>query len=194
LAKKNPRILILEDDACFREMLESLCREVGETVVVADKETALGLLSEQTFQLILLDWHLCRTDSRAILSMILHFQPNARWIALFTVPDLNNVKAAMKAGASDVLWPIPEGRVIQDKLMDILAQKKPAAFSHSTLNRLADSLTEKALAQKSSLSKARREFSKSFLEQVLSQKKLRRSELASLMHVSSRTLNRHLSA
>ena len=98
MAKKNQRIFILEDDACFREVLESLCLEIGDAVAVADKESALAILSERAYHLILLDWHLCRKDSESFLSTVLRFQPNARWAALFTVPDLNNVKAAMKAG------------------------------------------------------------------------------------------------
>jgi DNA-binding NtrC family response regulator len=194
MANNNHRIFILEDDACFRGVLEAACFEIGDVVAVADKESALEILSKQTFNLILLDWYLCQEDSESFISAVHYFQPDVRWIALFTVTDLNNIKAAMKAGANDVLWPVSEKKVILVKLKENLKQKKLVAFAHSTLNGLAQSLVEKALSQKATLYEARREFSKHFLEQILSQQKLRRSELAHLLHVSPRTLDRHLSA
>lgn len=193
MVKKNTRILILEDDTCFRGILENLCQELGETIAVADIETALSHLTKQTFQLLLLDWHLNPSDATSLYSAIENFQSNACRVALFTVPDLPNVISAMKAGASDILWASQDKNTLREKVREALALTKPANFSHALVSRLAETLTEKALIQKTSLFQARKEFSRTFLQQILTQQKLRRTQLASLMSVSPRTLHRHLS-
>src|SRR5690348_4949181 len=104
MAKNMTRILILEDDAYFRNVLEEVCSEMSETFAVADIESALSLLTKHTFQLLLLDWHLNQPDVASLYSTIENFQADTARMALFTVPDLPNVIAAMKSGASDILW------------------------------------------------------------------------------------------
>jgi DNA-binding NtrC family response regulator len=194
MGKISARILILEDDTCFREILENICSPMGETLAVGDIESALGLLAKQSFQLLLLDWHLNQSGLSSLYSIIENFQANTKRIALFTVPDLPNVIAAMKAGASDILWAAQEKNVLKEKISECLSQSTSPVFSHSFVSRLAETLTEKAMVQKTPLFQARREFSKTFLQQILSQQKLRRTQLANLMSVSPRTLHRHLSA
>jgi DNA-binding NtrC family response regulator len=194
MGKNEDRILILEDDAYFRNILENICKPMGETLAVGDIESALGLLTKQSFQLLLLDWHLNQTEISSLYSIIENFHPGAKRIALFTVPDLPNLIAAMKAGAVDILWAAQDKETLKEKISECLSKSTPQVFAHSFVSRLAETLTEKAMVQKTSLFQARREFSKTFLQQILSQQKLRRTQLASLMSVSPRTLHRHLSA
>lgn len=192
--KKDVRILVLEDDTCFRGILEGVCAEMGEVVSVADRDAALSSLTGEAFDLLLLDWHLIHPDLSTVRSTIENFQLGAYQVALFTVPDLSNVIAAMKSGMSDILWAAQEIDSLRVKIQECLFQVKPPEFTHSFVSQLADSLTEKAMVQKTSLFKARKEFSRTFLHQVLRQQKLRRTQLANLMNVSPRTLHRHLSA
>jgi DNA-binding NtrC family response regulator len=193
MAKKTTKIFILEDDAYFRGMLEELCSELGETLVAPDVASGLGLLSRHSFDLLLLDWHLNPQDQASLQTTIENFQSASQRIALFTVPDLPNVIAAMKTGVSDILWVGQERSILLEKIRGCLSLSKPIVFAHSFVSRLTDSLTEKAMVQKTSLFQARREFSRTFLQQILSQQKLRRTQLADLMSVSPRTLHRHLS-
>jgi len=190
----KPQVLILEDDAYFRNQLESVCLETAEIVAVGDVDSALSHLTQQAFGLILLDWHLIQEDLSSLNSTIENFQPNAVRMSLFTVPDLSNVIAAMKSGVSDILWAAQDMKAIKEKINSALTMPKPQAIAHSFVSKLAESLTEKAMSQKTTLFKARREFSKTFLHQILTQQNLRRTQLASLMSVSPRTLHRHLSA
>jgi DNA-binding NtrC family response regulator len=194
MAKKDVRILILEDDTCFRGILEGVCAEMGEVVSAADRDSALAFLSEKNFDLLMLDWHLIQPDLSTVRSTVENFQPGAYQVALFTVPDLFNVITAMKSGMSDILWAAQDIASLKAKIEECLAHVKPAQFTHSLVSQLAESLTEKAMVQKTSLFQARKEFSRTFLHQVLRQQKLRRTQLASLMSVSPRTLHRHLSA
>ncbi len=194
MATKNIPILILEDDPAFRDRLNGVCAGIGKTWVVGEIDKALGLLVRQSFRILLLDWNLIQTDPSSFILAINSFQQNASRIALFKFPQLNPVISAMKTGMSDVLWTGQTPEALKAKIEESLSQTKPAPFVHSSVSRLAESLAEKAVEKKMSFSKARKEFSKTFLFQVLGQKKMRRSQLASLMNVSTRTLHRHLSA
>ena len=175
------QILILEDDAYFRNQLESSCPEMADIEAVGDVSSALGLLVQHNFDLIMVDWHLIQADLLSFNSTIENFQPNVVLMSLFTVPDLANVISAMKLGASDIIWAAQDPKAMKEKIIEALSVPKPKAI-------------EKAMTQKTSLFKARREFSRTFLHQILTQQNLRRTQLASLMSVSPRTLHRHLSA
>jgi|SRR6185295_8865753 len=194
MGKNDTQILILEDDVCFRGILETLCATMGQTTAVADADSALKLMTKESYNLLLLDWHLTQPDPSALYSTLENFQPNAYRIDLFTVPDLSHVIASMKSGACDILWPGQTQETLKVKIKEALSLSKPPVIAHAYVSRLAESLTEKALVQKTSFFQARREFSRSFLQQILHQQNLRRTQLASLMNVSPRTLQRHLSA
>lgn len=194
MAENNAQIFILEDDGYFSDILKGLCEELAPTIVAKDMESALGVLTQQSFRLLLLDWHLIQKDALSIYSTISNFQANVPQIALFTVPDLSNVITAMKSGVREVIWAAQDKEKLKEKIKDVLSEEKSVPIAHAFVSRLAESLTEKAMVQKTSLFQARREFSKTFLKQVLSQQKLRRTQLASLMSVSPRTLHRHLTS
>lgn len=192
MAQINQNILILEDDGFFRDVLKGVCADFGQTAAVGDVESALSLITQQNYQLLLLDWHLVQPHKNSFYSAVDHFQPGVIQLALFTAPDLNNVITAMKTGVSDILWAAQEKEDLKARISESLAHSKPSAIPHSFVSRLAESLTDKAMVQKTSLFQARREFSRTFLHQILIQQKMRRSELANLMNVSPRTLHRHL--
>src|SRR5258708_5492217 len=150
----KPQILILEDDAYFRNQLESACPEMVEITASGDVDSALSHLTQQTFDLILLDWHLIQSDLSSLNSTIENFQPNAVRMSLFTVPDLPNVIAAMKTGVSDILWAAQDLKAIKEKIVEALSLPKSQAIAHSFVSKLAESLTEKAMSQKTTLFKA----------------------------------------
>jgi len=187
-------ILILEDDAYFRNQLESSCRETAQIESAGDVELAVGLMAHHSFDLILADWHLIQNDLSSFYSTLENFQANAVLMALFTVPDLANVITAMKSGARDIIWAAQDPGAMRDKIDEALTIPRTKSIAHSFVSKLAETITEKAMTQKTTLFKARREFSKTFLHQILSQQNLRRTQLASLMSVSPRTLHRHLSS
>ena len=194
MVKNNEKILILEDDTHFRAILQDVCEPFGWVIAVGDIESALNLLEKQSFQLLLLDWHLNQARLSPLLSFVENFQAGAKKVALFTVPDLPNVISAIKAGNCDILWAAQEKKVLRAKIKEFLSQPLNDDYTHSFSSHLAETLTEKAMIQKTSFFQARREFSRTFLQQILSRQKLKRTQLASFMRVSPRTLHRHLSA
>ena len=193
MAKQNLRILILEKEPVFRDHLRSICGEFGKTTVTHDLSTALDALTQDPFQLLLIDGHLSAEDTTTLNRALEDFQPEAKRLALFTTPDLASVINAMKGGAYDILWSAMDKATLKSKVREAIAlERKPR--NNFTLTQLAETLTDKAMAQKTSLFSARKEFSRIFLKQILWQQKLRRTQLADLMQVSPRTLHRHLSA
>lgn len=191
---KTGSILIMEDDVPFRDHLKGICAGIGKPWVVGKTEDALALLLQQPFQLLLLNWNLIQLDPSAFEMAINNFQSGANRMALFKFPKLVPVIAAMKSGMSDVLWPGQDTEALKEKIMDSLNQTKPALITHSFVSQLAESVTDKAIEEKISFFKARKEFSKTFLYQIIGRRKMRRSQLAGLMGVSTRTLHRYLSA
>lgn len=191
---KNTPILILQEDPVFRNRLNTICSGFGKTTAVDEADKALALLIRQSFRVLLLDWNLVQTDPSSFALAINSFQPKASRAALFNIPHLNPVIGAMKSGMGDVLWAGEDTAALKSKVKDCLAQVKPAPVTYSSVSQLAESISDKAIKQKISFFKARKEFSKTFLFQILSLKKMRRTQLASFMNISSRTLHRHLSA
>jgi len=190
--KKELRFLILEDDAGFRKILENICDEMGKTTAVGDVESASKHLTQHNFDVILLDWHL---NHEELDRRILRFQPDAPRIALFTVPSLSDVIRAMKMGAEDVFWFTQERRVLIEKIKNcVRVGKQTNPYQHAFVAELAESLSERAFLQEMSLFKARKEFSRTFIQYLLRQPNIQRDRLASMMNVSLRTLHRYLSA
>jgi DNA-binding response OmpR family regulator len=192
MAKKNTHILILAKKGSFRDRLKGFCSEMGKTRVVDDMESALNLIAGGSFQLFLLDWDLIQPDFSVLWQMLDNFQPDSRKVALFKAPQLYDVIAVMKAGMNDVFWENQDSEVLKGKLKDVLSQAKPDTVAHSYISQLAECLADRAVAQKTSLFKARKEFSKTFLSQILKQHKLKHYQLAGLMSVTPRTLHRQL--
>ena len=67
-------------------------------------------------------------------------------------------------------------------------------FKYSNLGNIANLYVEKAFYQNTNLFQAKQEFTRTFLEQILSQRKLKKRKIATFMDVSSRTLDRYLNS
>lgn len=192
MVKKKNKILILEKEVSFRERLRNLCNDLGKTWAAGDMESVLDLLTQRSYQLLLLDWDLIQSDFSALWPMIDNFQPDARRIVLFKSPQLTDVVAVMKAGVNDALWEYQDYDVLKNRMKDALSLEKPPAIVHSYILQLAESMADQAMTKKTSLLKARREFSKTVLSQILRLQKMRHFKLADAIKVSPRTLRRRL--
>lgn len=128
MGKSKAKILILEDDACFREVLEKVCGQAGEVDAAGDFDSALVSLTKKSYDLLLLDWHLYRRQWESLSSTLENFQPNALRIALFTVPDLQNVITAMKSGICDIFWPAQDSAVLLENVQTCLLGPPPDDF------------------------------------------------------------------
>jgi DNA-binding NtrC family response regulator len=192
VTKRNTKILILEKATSFRTSLKSLCSEVGRTWIADDMKSASILLTRHSFDLQLLNWEMIQSDPSIFGSMTDPAQPPVCRIALVKAPRLNEVVTAMKSGMDDVFWDVQDASLLKEKIKDALVRKKNSVIIHSCVSQLVESLVRKSLDQKLSLFRARKEFSKVFLAQILKHQKISRTQLADLMNITPRTLYRYL--
>lgn len=100
------RILIADDDALSRRMLEATLHELGhDAVTVADGTAALSvLLSEDGPRLAILDWVMPGADGLAVCQAVRESSAQYVYMILLTANDRReDMLAALEAGADDFL-------------------------------------------------------------------------------------------
>ena len=102
----GPRILIVEDEQCIRDVLVELFDVSGSTVLSADSlDRAKALLASEVFDLIVTDIRLGgrREGGLQVMASAGVLSPGAVVIALTAYPDENNRLASMRLGATHFL-------------------------------------------------------------------------------------------
>jgi two-component system NtrC family response regulator len=93
-------ILIVEDDASFRRILEYQLTEAGyKTTVVENGEKALELFSEHRYQVVLTDLNLPGLSGEEVLQQIKQQSPDTPVIILTAFASIESAVEAMKLGA-----------------------------------------------------------------------------------------------
>jgi DNA-binding NtrC family response regulator len=118
-----PRILIVEDEAKMRRLLELNLGEDGFTTVSAgDAETGLKLLHENSVDLVITDLKLPGMDGLEFLQAIKRQNAALPVVVMTAFGSVETAVEAMKAGASDyVLKPfsLTEMRMVIHKELDV---------------------------------------------------------------------------
>ncbi len=101
----SPRILVVDDEILICELVQELLEAEGAQVFTeVDGRSALTLLEEEPFDLILTDLRLGNnTDGMQILHKALQYHPDAVIILMTGFPTLENAVQALKAGAYDYI-------------------------------------------------------------------------------------------
>jgi len=119
----NPTILIVEDEAKMRRLLELDLGEAGfETVSAPDAETGLDLLRKDQVQLVLTDLKLPGMSGLEFLQAAKRLYAAMPVIVMTAYGTVETAVEAMKAGASDyVLKPfsLAEMRLVVQKELDV---------------------------------------------------------------------------
>ena len=98
------RILIVDDELCIIEVLRTLLRKGGHTVVSATcAKEALKLLREDVFDLMITDIRLPGMDGIALLAEARELQSQMAIITMTAYADVENAVAAMRNGAFDYI-------------------------------------------------------------------------------------------
>ena len=98
----SPRILIIDDEAAIRESLETLLSLEGYTVETAENgELGLERISEQPFDLVLLDLALPGRNGLEILGTIRERETNLPIIMITAFGTVDNVVEAIRGGAQN---------------------------------------------------------------------------------------------
>src|SRR6266852_2523796 len=114
-----PTILIIEDEACMRRLLELDLGEAGfETLSAPDAETGLTLLNKGPVNLVLTDLKLPGMSGLEFLQTVKHNHAALPVIVMTAYGSIETAVEAMKAGAADyVLKPfsLAEIRMVVEK-------------------------------------------------------------------------------
>jgi DNA-binding NtrC family response regulator len=98
------RILIVDDDASFRRIVEYSLQEEGyQTSSFGDSEKALHAFMDSEFSLVLTDMRMPRLSGLDLLTRIHAVAPNVPVIVVTGHPEVETAVEAMRAGAFDYL-------------------------------------------------------------------------------------------
>ncbi len=100
----NAKILYAEDEEQTRSLVAEELRQEGYTVDQAeDGETAIGLLANRSYDLLLLDIRMPRKSGLDVLAFLQEQNRHPRVIMLTAVDELASAIQAVKLGANDYL-------------------------------------------------------------------------------------------
>jgi DNA-binding NtrC family response regulator len=95
-----PKILVVDDDASFRRVLEYQLKEAGYSVVcAADGKKALDLFSEHPFHAVLTDLDMPQLSGNELLRQIKKQSPDTPVIVITAFATVDSAVDAMKVGA-----------------------------------------------------------------------------------------------
>ena len=104
MPKEVVGVLVVDDEETIRTVLKRILEEGGYPVVAAgDGEEALRLLSQQGFELALLDVRMPGVSGMDLLGKITTDWPDTGVIMVTAVADTQNAVDAMKLGACDYI-------------------------------------------------------------------------------------------
>jgi DNA-binding NtrC family response regulator len=100
----TPRILVVDDDSSFREVLcFDLAQEGYEVTAAPDGKEALRLFEEEPFGVVVTDLKMPRLSGQALLEMLQKRAPDTVVVVITAFGDMETAVKAMKAGAFDFL-------------------------------------------------------------------------------------------
>ncbi|MBW1982325.1 MAG: sigma-54-dependent Fis family transcriptional regulator [Deltaproteobacteria bacterium] len=98
------RILVVDDEAAHRHMLETVLSAEGYEVEQADDgQTAIGAVEQRFYDLILLDIRMSKVDGIEALRKIKELSPGIPIIIMTAYASVNTAIDALKSGAYDYL-------------------------------------------------------------------------------------------
>ena len=96
------RVLVVDDAASMRELLEITLRQDGYDVATADGgAAAIDLLRREAFDLVVTDLRMQGTDGMAVLRAVREISPDTAVVVITAYASTETAVEAMKAGAYD---------------------------------------------------------------------------------------------
>jgi two-component system response regulator PilR (NtrC family) len=116
------KLLIVDDEKSMREFLAIVLRKEGYYVTaVADGESALRLLEQDIFDLVMTDMKMPGMDGLALLRAVKQISPRTIVLMITAFASTENAVEAMRAGAYDYLtkpFQIDEVKLLINKALD----------------------------------------------------------------------------
>ncbi|MCG3208563.1 MAG: Alkaline phosphatase synthesis transcriptional regulatory protein PhoP [Anaerolineae bacterium] len=133
----RPRILIIDDEANIRFVLENALKHEGYSVEsAANGAEALNRMAETPIDLLLLDLQMEPVDGLTVLHQARQRDPNLVVIILTAYGSVESAVEALRLGAFDYLFKPTTPQIIRERVAEGLAQRKKLLHQLSLLNQL----------------------------------------------------------
>src|SRR5271156_5090217 len=122
-----PKILLAEDDAAVRDMLQAVLERDGfDVVAVTGVREALSRIAGEDFDALLSDLHMPHAgDGFTVVSAMRHTHPNAVTMILSGYPEVDEALSAIRLQADEVLVKPIEVSVLRESIRRKLANPVP---------------------------------------------------------------------
>lgn len=135
------RILVVEDELSIRLFLEEVLTGDGYTVVAVDNgEAALKVISEQVFDLALLDLFLVGISGMEVLSALRQQSPDTVVVLLTAHASLETAVEALRQGAHDYLFKPCKTVQLRESIRQGLLKRQRALNQRQMLHQLEQRL------------------------------------------------------
>lgn len=122
------RVLLADDDAMIRALLNEVLQEAGHEVdAVEDGQAALEVLATKDVDLVLLDLNMPKVSGLSVLAALPSIQTDAQFIVLTAFGTVESAVEAMKLGAYDFIRkPFEESELLHvvDRALEALAVRR----------------------------------------------------------------------
>ena len=136
------KILVVDDEAGIRFSLEeALTREGYEVLTAESGELALEKISEQKFDLVLIDLHLPNLNGMTVLSEIRKRSPETVVIVLTAHASLETAVEALRQGAHDYLFKPCKTTELRESVRRGLRNREKELQQRNILHQLEQHLT-----------------------------------------------------
>lgn len=141
------RILIVDDEAAQRDLLEGFVEPLGfEVVCAGSAEEALQIIAEAPVNMVLLDVRLPGMSGLDALPEIRNLAPELPVLLITAYGDLRQAVAAVKGGAVDYLVKPVDLNELEAVILDTLGQPSGAKPSRPTLPELPQNIVFESAA------------------------------------------------
>lgn len=138
--QKNPNILVVDDDLSILEVIEARLKAHGFRVFKASSaQQALNMLANERPDAIVSDMKMPQMDGMALLARVRAIQPDIPILFLTAYGTIEDAVESIKAGAVDYLTKPFEGRVLVEKLQDILDSAETSSTASDGARDAAES-------------------------------------------------------
>ncbi|MGN6396782.1 MAG: sigma-54-dependent transcriptional regulator [Mucilaginibacter sp.] len=127
------KILIVEDDSTFVQLLEGFLKKHGHSIATAKNiKSALKLISENTFDLLLLDYRLPDGTGMDVLENVREASGDAPVIIMTSFNDVRTAVKAMQSGAFDYITKPVNPEELLMIMGEAIGGKKQAAATNTS--------------------------------------------------------------
>jgi len=143
------RILAVDDQRYFRELLEGMLTDAGfEVQTAAGADEALGVLEHANFDIVLTDLVMPQVDGNELVHRVKQRYPDQDVVVVTGVVDVKAAVDAMKLGASEYLLKPFDRETLTSTLEGVLQGRRLRNEHAKLLNENIEYMDERSLLQR----------------------------------------------